>query len=171
METIEPIVNRVANSDLVTIYLAELLPKIHIQEIDIAQWLHAQFILREADFRKYVAEHDWTQYAGCYLSVTCSTDAIIPDWAFMLISVAASPYANKVVQGSKEATEVLAIEDAIQTLDLEPYRNKKILIKGCGSKVPLNAVVRITQLLRPMVSSLMYGEACSNVPLFKQAKA
>lgn len=169
MENIEPIINRVANSDLITIYLAETLPQFIVKAIDIAEWMNGEFIIREADFRSRIKQHDWNQYNQVYLSVYSSNDAIIPDWAFMLISVAAAPYAKKVMQLEPAQAEMIALEDVLSQMDISICTDKKILIKGCGTKVPRYAVVRLAQMLQPIAHSVMYGEACSNVPLFKKS--
>ncbi|MBD0831029.1 DUF2480 family protein [Aestuariibaculum sediminum] len=164
----EEIINRVANSKLVTIDLEDYYPKGSRIIFDIKDWLFEGFVLREKDFRSYVAEHDWSQYENCYVAITCSSDAIIPGWAFMLISLHLQPYAKYIVTGTLEALETCLYQDIINHMDVSPYADKPVIIKGCSKKpVPPNAYIMLVSKLKPVVKSIMYGEACSSVPLFK----
>jgi hypothetical protein len=163
------IINRVANSKLVTIDLEDFYPEGERTIIDIAQWLTEGFILREKDFRAFVKEHSWEQYTNQYVAIKCSTDAIVPGWAYMLVSVALAPYAKKVVVGTIDTLNNLIFSEIIAHLDLDIYKDKSVIVKGCAHKpIPQNAFVLLTQRLQPIVKSLMYGEACSSVPLYKK---
>jgi hypothetical protein len=164
------IVNRVANSKLVTIDLEDYYPEGERTVIDIAQWLAEGFILREKDFRAFIKEHSWEQYTNQYVAIRCSTDAIVPGWAYMLVSASLTPYAKKTVVGTIDTLNNLIFSEIIDHLDLDIYKNKSVIVKGCAHKpIPQNAFVLLTQRLQPIVKSLMYGEACSSVPLYKKA--
>lgn len=163
------IVNRVANSAIVTIDLEDFYPEGKRTLIDISQWLQEGIVLREKDFRSQVKIHDWSQYQDCYVSLGCSTDAIVPGWAFMLVSLELVPFAKKTVVGSLETLESLLYAEIIDKIKVDDYKDKPIIIKGCAHKpIPQNAFVLISQKLQPIAKSIMYGEACSAVPLFKK---
>lgn len=165
----EEIINRVANSKLVTFDLEDFYPEGKRVQFDISKWLLEGIVLREKEFRGFVKEHDWTQYENCYVALTCTTDAIIPGWAYMLLSLQLTPYAKKVSVGSLEALETILFSEIIQTLDLSELENKPVIIKGCAHKpIPENAFVLLAQKLQPVAKSILYGEACSSVPLFKR---
>ncbi len=165
----EEIINRVANSKLVTIDLEDYYPKGQRVLFDIKDWLFQELILKESDFRTFVKEHDWSQYQDQYVAITCSTDAIIPAWAFMLVSIALKPYAKYNITGNLEDLETALYHDIIEELNLTDYEDKPVIIKGCSKKpVPLAAYSMITNKLKPVAKSIMFGEACSNVPLFKR---
>lgn len=164
----DEIINRVANSKLATINLEDYYPKGPRMVFDIKDWLFEGFVLREKDFRTHVSEHDWSQYENCYVALTCSSDAIIPGWAFMLISLHLDPYAKHVVIGSLEDVETSLYQDIINNLEVSEYTDKPIIIKGCSKKpVPQNAYIMLASKLKPVAKSIMYGEACSSVPLYK----
>ncbi len=166
----EEIVNRVANNKkLVTFDLEDLYPEGNRVVFDIKDWLYEGLILREKEFRKQVADHDWSQYQGSYIVFNCSTDAIIPGWAYLLLTSAAMPFAKKVVVGSLETLETILYQEIIYQLDVSSYQDKFLIIKGCSNKpVPQGAYIALIQKLQPVAKSIMYGEACSSVPLFKQ---
>jgi hypothetical protein len=165
------IINRVANSALVTINLEDLYPEGSRYAVDISQWLHEGLILKEKEYRKAVQEQDWSQYKGGFVALHCSTDAIVPAWAYMLVSVQLSSYAKKIVIGSPEDLETVLYSEIIDKTDLSEYKDKPVIIKGCTHKpVPPNAYIFLTQKLQPIAKSIMYGEACSSVPLFKRKK-
>jgi len=165
------IVNRVADSKLITFNLEDLYPNGKRETIDISQWLHEGFILREKDFREQLKNYDWAQYQGSYVALYCSSDAILPAWAFMLVTAHLSPYAKYVIKGSEEELETRLFSSIIEQLDVEAYRDKMLIIKGCTNKpVPENAYLELLQKLQPVAKSLMFGEACSAVPLYKKAK-
>lgn len=167
----DEIVNRVANSKLVTFDLEDFYPEGNRLTLDISEWLQEGFILREQDFRANVKAHDWSQYQDSYVAVHCSTEAIIPGWAYMLVTLALSSYAKKVAVGSLEELETILFAEIIQDLSFEKYRNKPVIIKGCTHKpIPENAYVLLSQRLHSVSKSIMYGEACSSVPLYKKPK-
>lgn len=168
----ESIRNRVAeNTNLVTFNLEDYYIEGRRVQIDISQWLDQGFILREKSFRASLESHHWEQYKNCYVALHCSTDAIVPAWAFMLVVVKITPFVKKVVKGSVIDLETHLYENVLHNLDLSAYKNKMVIIKGCSSKpVPESAYLAITSLLMPIAKSVMYGEACSSVPLFKQKR-
>lgn len=167
----EDIVNKVANSGLVTIDPGELYPPGERVLLDIKDQLFQGLILREKDFREFIKTHDWQQYKDKYVALTCSADAIIPDWAWMLLASALEPFAKKIVFGSTEVLETVLFEEVLSKFDIEPYRDARVVIKGCGDKpVPKTAYIELTRKLRPVVKSIMYGEPCSTVPVYKQPK-
>ena len=165
----QPIVNRVAQSSLVTINLEDYYHTGERIVWDMKEQLFQGLILKEKDFRKFVKEHDWSEYQDKNVAIICSVDAIVPTWAFMLVAVAMRPYAHHFVFGDLEALEQSLFQQALSKLPLEDYRDAKVVIKGCGNyPVPEYAYVEITRRLSGIVSSLMYGEPCSTVPLYKR---
>ena len=165
----EEIINRVANSKLITIDLEEYYPNGKRILFDIKDWLYEGFVLREKEFRSSVKDHDWSQYKNTYMALTCSSDAIIPAWAYMLLTTMLTPYAKKVIVGDLEALETAIYQDIISDLDITQYKDKLLIIKGCSEKpVPQNAYILLTSKLTAIAKSVMYGEACSSVPLFKR---
>lgn len=166
----EEIVNRVQKSGLVTIDLDDIeLPK-NILEIDIKCWLHEGLFLKEKEFRASVLSHDWSKYENSYVYVHCSSDAIIPAWAYMLVSSQLENHTNKVTIGTKEKFYERYFENAIDKLDFTIYTGKPVIIKGCSDeKIPLCAYHLITTKLKPIAKSIMYGEACSSVPIYKKS--
>jgi len=167
----EEIINRVANSALEVFDLEDYYTKDKRLQIDISQWLIEGFLLREKDFRESLKNHDWTQYQDAYVAVFCSTDAIVPAWASILVTIHAAPFAKKIVNGDLEALETSIYEAILPTLDYSKFAGKAVIIKGCSKKpVPMNAYLQATQYLQPHAKSIMYGEACSAVPLYKKPK-
>ncbi|MBP2831133.1 DUF2480 family protein [Aquimarina sp. U1-2] len=166
----EEIINRVANNqNLMTFDLEEYYPDGNRVLFDIKDWLFEGLLLREKDFRKHVKDHNWSQYQNQYVALTCSTEAIIPGWAYLLLTSSLIPYAKKVVVGSLETLETILYEELINTLDVSAYQDKLLIIKGCTQKpVPEGAYIALIQKLQPVAKSLMYGEACSAVPLYKR---
>lgn len=166
----ESIINRVAQSKLVTFNLEDYYPTGKRILFDISEWLYEGLILREKDFRAAVEAHDWSQYTNTYVALTCNTDAIVPGWAYMLFTVKLSGFAKKVIQGNLEDLETSLYQSVLENLDVSEFQDKMVIVKGCSNKpVPLSAYLLITQQLQPVVKSLMYGEACSSVPpLFKR---
>ncbi|WP_111307749.1 DUF2480 family protein [Confluentibacter sediminis] len=164
----DEIINRVANSKLITVDLEDYYPKGNRVLFDIKDWLLEGLVLREKNFREQVSQHDWSQYQGCYMALTCSTDAIIPAWAFMLISIQLQPYAKKIIIGNLENLETSIYQDIINNLDVSEFKDKPLIIKGCSKRpVPQNAYIMLSNKLKPVAKSIMYGEACSSVPLYK----
>ena len=165
----EEIINRIANSKLKVIDLEDYYPKGERVLFDIKDWLMEGLVLREKDFRAFVAEHNWLQYQDCYVALHCSTDAIVPDWAYMLISIELQPYAKLSVIGSLSDLESILYAEIISNLDISIYEGLPVIIKGCSHKpVPSNALILLSQKLKPIARSIMFGEACSSVPLFKR---
>jgi len=165
----EEIVNRVANSGLVNFDLEAYYPKGQRLLIDLKDWLFEGLILREKDFRQAVKDYDWAQHQDQYVAIDCSADAIVPVWAYMLISNALSPYAKTIVKGNLENLELVLFHDLIQNLDTKPFVEQRVIVKGCSHlPIPESAYVAITNKLSPIAKSIMYGEACSSVPIYKK---
>jgi len=164
----EDIINRVAKSGIVSIDLGEYYPVEEIAELDLKPWLFKGLILKEADFRKDIEEYNWQQFNGKRVAVFCSADAIIPVWAYMLISMKLTGAAKGIVFGSKSNLLSQYYHDTLNKIDLSEYKGHRIVIKGCGDKdVPESAYLEITQLLVPIAKTIMYGEPCSTVPVYK----
>lgn len=165
------IINRVAKSPLVTFDLEELHHPGKRVLIDIKDQLYEGLILKEKDFREYIKNHDWSQHKDQNVAVWCSADAIIPTWAYMLLATRLTPHANMVVFGTLEDLEKALYQKALSSIDIDKYMDKKVVVKGCGRyDVPESAYIELTRLLTPVASSIMYGEACSTVPLYKKPK-
>jgi hypothetical protein len=166
------IVNRVANSSLITLDLEEFYHHGERVFFDLSPLLYEGLLLKEKDFREFVKIHNWEAYQGKNVAIGCTTDAIVPVWAFMLVATKLAPYVNKVVFGDLEKLEQALFQDAMHNIDTLQYKDGKVIIKGCSKyPVPTFAYVEIASRLQPVVSSLMYGEACSNVPLYKKPKS
>jgi Protein of unknown function (DUF2480) len=164
----EEIINKVANSKLEVFDLEDYYIEGIRSQIDISQWLHEGFILKEADFREALKNHDFSIYRDNFVVINCSTDAIIPAWASILVTVFVSPFAKKVVVGSRNDLETLLYQEALSNLDYSQYQDKPLILKGCSKKlVPESAYILAIQKLQPFAKSIMYGEACSAVPLYK----
>lgn len=169
MDIQENIVNKVAQSGLVTLDPASFYPAGERVVYDIKNNLFQGLILREKDFREFVKNHDWSQYEGKNVAVTCTEDAIVPAWAYMLIANKLAPYAKDVVFGDAAVLETVLFEKAMAGLDVEQYRDQRIVIKGCGdTEVPVSAYVELTKKLTPVAKSIMFGEPCSTVPIYKR---
>lgn len=165
------LINRVANSGLVTIDLEEFYPAGEVVGFDLKDHLFMGMILKEKDFREALKTHDWAQYAGKNLAVHCSADAIIPLWAYMLVASYAAATARDVVLGTPEQFAEIAYLKKLATLDPNDYAGKRLVIKGCSDKpVPASAYLEITRRLQPVAQSIMFGEPCSTVPVYKKAK-
>lgn len=165
----DDIVNRVSQSKLITFDLEELYPTGKRVILDIKDWLYQGLILREKEFRTALENHDWKQYQDHYIALTCSSDAIIPGWAFMLVSSRLNPFAKKVVVGNLEQLESSIYQDLITNIDVSLFTDKPVIIKGCSNKlVPQNAYIQTIAKIQSVAKSVMYGEACSSVPLFKR---
>lgn len=164
------LVNKVAESGIITLNLESFLPREDkIVVFDIKPFLFREMILREKDFRAALTEHNWEQYQDKWVAVSCSVDAIIPMWAFMLISSRLTPFAAAVFSGSKEQVKEQLLLQHIEAIDSKEYADKRVVIKGCGDNpLPESAFLAITQKLTPLVKSLMYGEPCSTVPVYKK---
>lgn len=167
----DAIVNRVAESALITFDLEKLYQIGQRQSIDLSQWLYEGLILKEKDFRAQLNAHDWSVYQDQFVALYCSTEAILPAWASLLVTSHLQPYSRKVVMGTLEDLEVQLFSEEIQLLDVTPFKDKSVIIKGCSDKtVPQDAYVQLIAKLQPIVKSLFYGEACSSVPLYKKKK-
>ena len=165
------IVNRVANSSLVQIDLASFYPQGKRTTFDLKPWLFQDLILKEKDFRESVQNHDWEQYQDQYVSIICSSDAIIPSWAFLLIAIALEPFAKQSVYGNQEALETVLFEEVLASHDFAQYQDSKVIIKGCGNlPIPQQAYIHFISQLKPYANSIMFGEPCSSVPLYKAPK-
>ena len=165
------IINKVANSKLEVFDLEDYFPKEEIIALDISQWLFEGFILKEKDFREFIKAHDWSQYAGKNVAITCSEDAIVPTWAYMLLAIQLEPYAHMVVFGSLADLETKLYEEALSKINFQEYEGTRVVVKGCSKvSVPTSAYVEITRRLRPYAQSIMFGEPCSTVPLYKKPK-
>ncbi len=168
----EQIENRVKKSPLVSFDLEDIVDKVTERKtIDLKENLFQGLVLREKDFRSFVKEHDWDQYDDCYVNLTCSTDAIIPNWAYMLLVSKLSPKAKLIVQGIKSDLEKEVLRLKLNEIDYDQFQNAKIVIKGCSDlSHPEFAFTEITHKMMPYVSSIMYGEPCSTVPIYKAPK-
>ena len=165
------LINRVASSSLVTIDLEELYPSGDVVSFDLKDYLFMGLILTEKDFREALKAHDWQQYTGKNIAVHCSADAIIPLWAYMLVATYAAATADDVALCTPEQFVETAFTKKIAALDLSPYEGKRLVIKGCSNKpVPASAYLEITRRLQASALSIMFGEPCSTVPVYKKAK-
>lgn len=165
----ELIPNKVAQSGLITISLEDYYPLGDRHELDIAEWLYEGLILREKDFRQKVKEHNWNQYEDSFVWVHSSADAIIPQWAYMLIGSSLSGISKFFTYGNREQLESILFEHSLNEADFEKFKDQRVILKGCGHlPIPPHAFVSLTNRLKPIVKSLMYGEACSTVPVYKK---
>ena len=164
------ITNKVANSKLKSIDLESLIPGNERIVFDLKNWLKDELILIEKDFRVAVKNHDWQQYKGKFVSIQCSNNAIIPDWAFMLISNSLKENRVENFIGSLEVMEHIIVRNIIYSLDLKEYENKTVIIKGCSKKsIPKSSYSFLIERLQPIAKKMMFGEACSSVPIFKNS--
>ena len=163
------VVNKVATSGLITLNLEDYLPSGEIAVFDLRDHLFMGLILKEKDFREALKNLDWTVYQDKYVALTCSADAIIPMWAYMLVATQLQPVAKDVYVGNKEELQKHLFLKNISMIDTKAYEGQKVVIKGCGD-IPVGefAYSEITKHLRPVVQSLMYGEPCSTVPIYKK---
>lgn len=162
------IINKVAESGLVNFDLSALSPKGKRIGIDLKDYLLMETLLKEKDFREKVAALDLEKYQGAYVYIFCSAEAIIPIWAYFLITSKLSETAKKIVYGTRKDLETILMHEAISQYPLDELKDKRVLVKGCSEEeVPENAYVELVEKLKPIVKSLMFGEACSNVPIFK----
>lgn len=168
MVAVDEIVNKVSSSGLVTINLEDFYQTGERVLFDLRPHLFQELILKEKDFREFVGQHVWNEYEGKLVAITCSADAIVPTWAYMLLSIALQPYARQVYFGNLLQLEEFLFVEKLANLDIEQYRGKRVVIKGCGDiPIPTNAFVMLASKIKPIAKSIMYGEPCSTVPLFK----
>lgn len=165
----EQIINKVANSKIKIIDLEDFYPKGNRIVLDISQWLFKGLVLKESDFRKGLNKHNWQQYQEFYIALTCSSEAVIPSWAYLLVCTKLQPFAKKVVVGNLELLETVLYQKVIENLNLNDFKNKPVIIKGCSNKpIPMSAYLFLIDKLQPLAKKIMYGEICSAVPLFKK---
>lgn len=166
----EPIVNKVAESGIITLDLADYVPKDELfAGFDLKPFLFREMILREKDYRIELQTHAWEQYQNKYVAIYCSADAIIPMWAYMLAASYLQPVALNIYFGTETEMKKHILLQNLSTLDATEYYDKRVVVKGCGdTAIPEAAYVSITEKLRPVVKSLMYGEPCSTVPIYKR---
>ena len=162
------IINRVAESDLKEINLEDFYPKGERVVIDVKENLFQGLILKEKDFREFVKNENWSKYKDKFVAITCSADAVVPIWAYMLLSTALQPFAKNIVFGDLKTLETILFIEALSKINSEDFIDKKVVIKGCGNlPVPESAYVEVTRILTPLAKSIMYGEPCSTVPVMK----
>ena len=160
--------NKIAESGLINFDIATLLPKGHRIGIDLKDFLFQEMILKEKDFREKIAALETEEYKDAFIYIYNSADAIVPLWAYFLITAKLTGVAKKIVFGNREDLEVLLMHSSIQTYDFSEIMGKRVLVKGCTDEnIPVNAYIELVEQLKPLVKSLMFGEACSNVPIFK----
>lgn len=164
----DTIVNKVALSPLLSLDLEEYYPREPVMMFDMKPHLFMELILKEKDFRAALQNHDWTQYQDKIVAVTCSADAVIPVWAYMLVASYLQPVARDIVFGDEKTALQQQFLKNIDAINIEQFADKRVVVKGCGD-VPIGefAYMEITKKLRPVVKSIMYGEPCSTVPIFK----
>ena len=168
----EEIVNRVSTSSLITFDLEELYQPGDRVLLDIKDQLFHGLILKEKDFRDFIKSHDWSQYQNKFVAIHCSADAIVPTWAYMLLSIALKDFARRIIFGTLDELESQLYYDALSTIDWSIYKDAKVVIKGCSKvNVPVSAYVEVTSKLKSLAASLMFGEPCSTVPLYKRSKS
>ena len=167
----QPLVNRVAASSLATLKLDELVPPVDTVPFDLADYLWQGLALREKDFRAALKAYDWSQVVGKRVCVWCSADAIVPQWAYMLVAARAAEYTDQILVGPPEHADADAFALAAATVDVEPYRDLPVVVKGCtdGREVGPRAYALITARLRRVARSVSYGEPCSTVPIWKRS--
>ncbi len=165
----EEIINKVAASGLLTLDLEEYYPREEIVVFDLKPLLFREMILKEKEFRAALQSIDWAAYTGKTLAVICSVDAIIPSWAYMLVAVQARPYARHIILGDRQTALQQSFLADLHAIDLTTFADQRVIVEGCGDlSVGAFAYLEISRLLQPVVKSIMYGEACSNVPVYKR---
>ncbi len=169
MSNQDEIRNKVAESSLITFNLEDLYQVGPRLTFDLKDFLFEGLILREKDYRQQLIELDWSDYQDAFVNIACTADAIVPQWAFMLAATYLQPIARRVVMGTPETLETVLYQETLANLDLEQFRDERVIVKGCSKyPVPTSAYVELVSKLRPVAKALMYGEACSTVPLFKR---
>ncbi len=172
MSVANEIVNRVSNSPLITFNLEDYYQPGERCLFDISELLFQGLVLKEKDFREFVKNHDWGQYKNKFVAITCSTDAIVPTWAYMLIAVSLRPHTKEFCFGNLERLEEKLFEEKLVTINWNQYAGKKVVVKGCSKvHVPVSTYLEAVKYLQQVAASLMFGEPCSTVPLYKQAKS
>lgn len=167
----DEIINKVSNSKLEVFDLEDYYPSGTQSQIDISLWLIEGYLLKEKEFREALKQYDWSKFQDHFVAINCSTDAIIPAWATILVTSYVLPFAQKVVLGTITDLKTSLYQDILQKIDYTVYSNKPIILKGCSKKpVPESAYILAINYLQPIAKSIMYGEACSAVPIYKQKK-
>ena len=167
----QPLVNKIAQSGLITLDLETLVAPVDVVGFDLKDFLFQGLVLREKAFREALKQHDWAQYLDKVLAVYCSADAIIPSWAYMLVASNALSTTREVFEGTPDSFRAQLLINSIESMHIEPYKDARVIIKGCSKdEVPTAAYVAIVKRLQPHVRSLMFGEPCSTVPVFKAPK-
>ncbi len=165
----DTLINKVAQSGIVTLDLEDFFPKEEVQVVDLKDFLFKGLILKEKEFRLALKEYEWLSYKDKTVAIGCSTDAILPQWSYMLLTSYLSPYTTTIYYGSKEEVEYALCLEAIKNMDTSKFINTKVVIKGCGKHTVTGSVyVELTKKLQPVVQSLMFGEPCSTVPIYKK---
>jgi hypothetical protein len=166
----EPFINKVAESGLITIDPEKYYPKGETSVFDLKDYLFMGMILKEKDFREAMKSHDWGQYGDKNVALTCTADAIIPVWAWMLVASNLQPVAREVIMGDEKELHKQLFLKNLSAINVNDFADKRVVIKGCG-ETPIGDYVymELTKLLRPVAKSIMYGEPCSTVPVFKKA--
>ncbi|NEN25100.1 DUF2480 family protein [Cryomorpha ignava] len=165
----KPIVNKIANAGLNVLEMSRFTSDEEIQTIDIASQLWQGIALKEKDFRAYISETDWSAFDNKYVAVFCSVDAIVPNWAFMLIASSLAPHTQHIYFGKPAEYASYIVLQRIEKLDLEEFRDQRVMVKGCGDKaIDFSAFGALAARLTPVVKSLMFGEPCSTVPVYKR---
>ncbi len=164
----DEIENKVTNSGIVTLDLEEYLLSGERIIFDIKPHLFNELILKEKDFREFIKQNDWSSYKNKIVGIVCTADAIVPTWAYMLLTMAMEPFAKRIFFGDAEQVENFLFAEELAMLNADYYKDVRVVVKGCGDKrIPINAYVQIAHKLKPVVKSIMYGEPCSTVPLYK----
>ncbi|MDZ7720840.1 MAG: DUF2480 family protein [Balneolaceae bacterium] len=166
------IVNKIQQSKLETVDLEKFATDVKVYELDLKEFLFKEMILKEKEYREKMEAHDWTQYGDGFLTVYCSTDAIIPKWAYMLVVQHAQEYAGDVFFGTKQEALSQIFKQKLDQTNWEKYEDRFVLLKGCSKMdVPADVYMYATKKLLPHVKKLMYGEACSNVPIYRKKRS
>jgi hypothetical protein len=169
MSEAQEIKNKVAESGLITFNLEDLYQGGPRKTFDLKDFLFEGLILREKDYRQQLKNFDWSQFQGAFVNIECTADAIVPQWAYMLVATYLQPVGKRVVMGTSETLETVLFQEALADLDLSQFRDERVIVKGCSKyPVPTSAFVEFVAKLRPVAKSVMYGEACSTVPLYKR---
>lgn len=164
----DQIINRVAQSQLITLNPADFFDK-DLVVFDLKDFLYMELILKEKEFRAALNEHDWTQYENKHVALTCSADAIVPLWAYMLVTTKLQPVAKSILSGNQDEAKKQLFLYQIGSTSFDQYDDKRIVLKGCGDEsIPDYAYVMLTEKLLPYAKSIMYGEPCSTVPVYKK---
>lgn len=165
------IVNRVAKSKIEVIDLTDYYPKNPFVLIDVSQWMAEGLIVIEKEFRTSLKQYDWQTYKNTYVAINCTTDAIVPVWAYALVATYLQPYAQKIAFGTIEELKLLVWEDIIKNFPVGDFKNKRVIVKGCSKKeIPINAYILLINSLQAEANSILLGEACSAVPLYKKQR-